>query len=61
MVEILVVLLVVVVALYLLNTYLPLPPPIKTIVNIVVVVLALVWLLDGCGAFGTMHWRGHWR
>ena len=57
MLEILIVLLIVVVALYILNTYVPLPPPIKTVINVVIAVIALLWLLDGSG----LHWRGHWR
>jgi hypothetical protein len=53
MTEALVVLLVVAVALYLLNTYLPGPATAKTIVNIVVVLLTLVWLIEGFAP----HWR----
>lgn len=59
MLEVLIVLLVVAVALYLVNGYLPLPPPVKTIINVVVVVLTIVWLLDGLGFAG--RWHSHWR
>jgi hypothetical protein len=59
MVEILIVLLVVCVALYLVNGYLPLPQPAKVIINAVVVILTIVWLLDGLGFLA--HWHSRWR
>ena len=37
------------VALYLLNTYVPMAPPIKTIINVVVVVLVILWLVNVFG------------
>ena len=40
------------VLLYLVNTVIPMAPPIKTIINVVVVLAVCVWLL---GAFGIYH------
>ncbi len=52
MVEAIVLLVVVGVALWLLNTYVPMAPPIKTVVNVLVVLLLLLWILRG---FGIIH------
>jgi hypothetical protein len=49
MIGLLVVLVVVGVALYLLNTYLPMAPPIKTIINVIVVLAVIIWLLSSFG------------
>jgi hypothetical protein len=38
--------------LWLANRYIPMAPPIKTILNIVVVVLVVVWLLQAFGVVG---------
>jgi uncharacterized protein YhhL (DUF1145 family) len=48
-VGLLVVLVVIGVALYLVNTYVPMAAPIKTIVNVVVVLLVVIWLLNAFG------------
>ena len=45
MIELLVLLIVVGVVLYLINTYVPIAEPIKTIINIVIVLLVCIWLL----------------
>jgi len=42
-------LIVVGVGLYLINRYIPMAPPIKTILNVVVVVVVCVWLLQSSG------------
>ena len=55
----LLVLVVIGVALYVLNT-LPMAPPIKTIINAIVVLLVLFWLLEEFGVLSTYHhplWR----
>jgi hypothetical protein len=39
------------VVLWLVNTYLPMPPPVKTILNVVAVVALLLWLLQVTGIF----------
>jgi hypothetical protein len=51
LVGILILLVVVGVALYLVNTYVPMAAPIKTIINVVVVLVLVIWLL---GAFGLL-------
>lgn len=51
MIQILVVLVVVGVCLYLVQTYIPMAPPIKTIITVVVVLCLCLWLLQ---AFGVM-------
>jgi hypothetical protein len=53
------VLCVVVLALWLLNTYVPLPQPVRTIVSLLVVVAVLVWLLDAAGVIHLSTWRSH--
>ncbi len=51
--SILIVLIVVVVLLWLVNTYIPMDSKIKRIFNIVVVIVVIVWLLK---AFGLFHY-----
>lgn len=48
-VSVLVILVVVGVALYLINNYVPMAPPIKTVVNVLVVLMLCVWLLSVFG------------
>jgi predicted membrane protein len=52
--NIVVVLIVVGVALYLINRFIPMASSIKTILNIVVVVAVCVWLLQAVGLWGTV-------
>ena len=52
MIEILIVLVVVGVALYLLNTYVPMSAPFKTVINVVAVLFLIIWLLR---VFGVTH------
>lgn len=54
-VELLFLLVVIGVGLYLLNTSVPMAQPIKTIINVVVVLLVIAWLLE---AFGLMSLGG---
>lgn len=53
------------VGLYLINTYVPMAPPIKTILNVVVIIFVLVWLLSATGLvgpmFGPMHFNTGYR
>jgi len=49
LIQLLVVLIVVGVVLWLLNTYVPMQPPIKTIINVVVVLVLCLWLLQAFG------------
>jgi len=48
-VTIIIVLVVVGVVLYLINNYIPMARPIKTLLNLVVVLLVCLWLLDAFG------------
>ncbi len=49
MIQIIVWLVVVGLILYLVNTYIPMQPPIPLIINIVVVVCLIIWLLNWSG------------
>lgn len=49
MIELIVVLVVIGLALYLVETYVPMSPPIKTVLRVVVVVLLVLWLLRAFG------------
>ena len=49
-----VMLIVVGVALYLINQYIPMASSIKTILNVVVVVVVCVWLLQTAGLWGNV-------
>ncbi len=54
-VQILVLLVIVGVILWLVNTYIPMAAPIKTIINIVVILLVCVWLLRIFGILGPVY------
>ena len=51
---ILIVLIVVGVALWLINTYIPMDRKIKSILNIVVVIVVIIWLLKAFGLFDSL-------
>ena len=51
LIEILVVLVMVGVILWLVQTYLPIAPPIKTIIQVVVILFLVIWLLRVFGIF----------
>ena len=53
-ISLLVILIVVGVILYLVNTLIPMDGKIKTILNVVIVVLVVLWLLDLFVGFGTL-------
>lgn len=58
MINLIITLVVVGVALWAVNTYLPMDRKIKTILNVVVVILVVIWLLRSFGllsGFGGMH------
>ena len=40
--------------LWLVNQYLPMQPPFKTLVNVVVVIAVVLWLLAAFGVLGTI-------
>lgn len=52
MIELILVLVIIGVALYLIETYVPLDPVIKTIIRVVVVICIVLWLLQ---AFGVLN------
>ena len=57
LVNIVVVLIVVGVLLWLVNTYVPMDGKIKQILNIVVVIFVIIWLLQGLGLLGSLRIR----
>ncbi len=60
MVTLLVTLVIVGLVLYLINTYIPMDPPIKTVFNVVIVLVLCVWLLNFAGLLGAgpvLRWR----
>ena len=52
LINIVIALIVVGVALWLINTYVPMASSIKTILNVVVVIAVAVWVLQGVGLWG---------
>lgn len=59
-IQLLVVLIVIGVVLYLVNTLIPMDPKIKTIINVVVIIAVLLWLVDLFG-FGSGYVIGGHR
>lgn len=55
LVQIVVVLIIVGVALWLVNNYVPMDGKIKNILNIVVVIFVVIWLLQGLGLLGSLR------
>jgi predicted membrane protein len=55
MISLILALVVIGVLLYLLNTYVPMAAPIKTIINILVVVAVILWLLHALGFGAGWH------
>ncbi len=53
LISLVIVLIIVGVGLYLINTYVPMAAPIKTILNVVVILVVLLWLLNAFG-FGNV-------
>jgi hypothetical protein len=58
LVNIVVVLIVVGVLLWLVNTYIPMDGKIKQILNIVVVIVVVIWLLQAIGLLGSIRGIG---
>ena len=52
--SVVIVLCVVVFLLYLVNRFLPMQPPFKTLVNVVVVIAVVLWLLSAFGVLGSI-------
>jgi hypothetical protein len=55
LIQLLVVLIVVGVVLWLVNNYIPMQPPIKTIINVVAVLILVVWLLSAVFGIGDLY------
>ena len=49
LIQLIVLLVVVGVILWLINTYVPMQPPIKTIINVIVILVLCLWLLSAFG------------
>ena len=54
LINLVIILIVVGVLLWLVNTYIPMDQKIKNILNIVVVIVVVIWLLQVFGVFGSM-------
>ncbi|MBK8175192.1 MAG: hypothetical protein IPK66_07985 [Rhodospirillales bacterium] len=54
LISVVVVLIVVGVVLWLINTYVPMDGKIKSILNVVVVIAVVLWLLQGFGVLGSL-------
>lgn len=52
LIGLLLVLIVVGVALYLVETYIPMSPPIRTVIRVIVVIVLILWLLQLVGIVG---------
>jgi uncharacterized membrane-anchored protein len=57
MIQLLVVILVIGVVLYLINNYVPMQPPWKTVFNVVIVLAVCIWLLQLVGLIGPFPLR----
>jgi len=55
LINIIIVLVVVGAALWAINNYIPMAVPIKTILNVVVVIIVCLWLLQVFGIIGNIH------
>jgi hypothetical protein len=56
-ITVVIVLIVVGVLLWLINTYIPMASVIKTIINIVVVIVVILWLLQVFGVYESLNMR----
>lgn len=54
LISLILVLVVVGLVLYLIETYIPMSPPIQTVLRVVVVLVLIVWLLQTFGLVGSM-------
>lgn len=54
LIGLIVVLVIVGVVLWLINTYIPMDPKIKTILNVAVVIVVVLWLLQSLGLVGPL-------
>ena len=55
LITIIIVLVVVGLVLYLVETYIPMAPPIKTILRVAVIIILLIWLLQSLGVISNLR------
>jgi len=55
LISVVVVLIIVGVALWLINTYIPMDAKIKSILNVVVIIVVAIWLLQSFGVLGNIN------
>lgn len=55
LISLIITLIVVGVLLWLVNTYIPMDPKIKQVLNIVVIIVVVLWLLNVFGVLGSMN------
>lgn len=55
LISVVVVLIIVGVALWLINTYIPMDAKIKSILNVVVIIVIAIWLLQSFGVLGNIN------
>jgi hypothetical protein len=55
LISVIVVLIVIGVVLWLVNAYIPMAPPFKTIINVVVILILCLWLLSLVGVVGPIR------
>jgi hypothetical protein len=55
LIQLLVIVVVIGVVLYLINNFVPMQPPWKTILNVVVVLIFVIWLLSAVGLLGPLN------
>jgi hypothetical protein len=55
LISLVITLIVVGVLLWLVNTYIPMEPAIKKIINVVVIIVVVLWLLNAMGVLGHME------
>lgn len=61
MIHLLLILVLIGVGLYLLNTVVPMDPKIRTIINVVVILAVILWLLEAFGFYDVPAWHYHRR
>ncbi len=55
LIGLIIVLMLVGVLLWAINTYVPMAPPIKTLMNIVVVIVLVLWVVESLGLIGSLN------
>lgn len=55
MIQVIVVLVVIGVVLWLINQYVPMQPPFKTVLNVIIILMLCLWLLSLVGVIGPIN------